>query len=99
MTPEDKEFIRDEFEKFGRIVKSGFDGVDERFKNIDEKFKSIDHQFKIVFDQLRILGSDLHDVKITLASLLKMVADRDREINNMDLRLRRVEQHLGLLSV
>ena len=91
MTSEDKKFIKDEFEQFGQIVKRGFDGV-------DEKFKSIDQQFKIVFDQLRILGSDIHDMKITLASLLQMVADRDREINNIDLRLRRVEQHLGLLT-
>jgi len=80
-------------------VKRGFDGVDEKFKGIDEKFKSLDQQFKTVFDQLRILGSDMHDVKITLASLLKMVAERDREINSIDLRLRRVEQHLGLLAV
>ena len=92
MTNEDKKFIKDEFEQFGQIVKRGFDGV-------DEKFKSIDQQFKIVFDQLRILGSDVHDIKITLASLMQMVAERDREINSIDLRLRRVEQHLGLLAV
>mgnify|MGYP001573306461 CR=1 FL=1 len=64
MTGEDKKFIKDEFEQFGQIVKRGFDGV-------DESFKSIDQQFKTVFDQLRILGSDVHDIKITLASLLK----------------------------
>lgn len=105
MTGEDKKFIKDEFEQFGQIIKRGFDGVDEKFKGVDEKFKgmderfkSVDQQFKTVFDQLRILGSDMHDIKVTLASLLQMVADRDKEIHNIDLRLRRVEQHLGLLT-
>lgn len=42
---------------------------------------------------------DEHDSNVSLVSLLKMIADHDREINNIDLRLRRVEQHLGLLAV
>lgn len=42
---------------------------------------------------------DEYNSNVSLISLLKMVADRDREINNIDLRLRRVEQHLGLLAV
>mgnify|MGYP001612163703 CR=1 FL=1 len=41
---------------------------------------------------------DEYENNLSLASLLKMVADRDRKIHNIDLRLRRVEQHLGLLT-
>ena len=99
MTSEDKKFIKDEFEQFGQIVKRGFDGVDEKFDLVYKKFEAIDRQFKTVFDQLEILRSDIHDTKVALGPLVKMVADRDREIHNMDLRLRRVEQRLGLLNV
>ena len=43
------------------------------------------------------------DKKVTMINplfkMVKVIKDRDKKLGRIDLRLRRVEQHLGLLAV
>ena len=49
-------------EDLARMVKSGFDGVDERFKKVDERFDNVDYHFNIVGKRLDQIEKKLEGV-------------------------------------
>ena len=58
-----------------------------------QKEFSIIHQMHQVFvDRFDNLDNEIGQLKMTTRSLVTMVASRDREMRNLDLRLRRVER-------
>ena len=72
-------------------VTRGFEAVDRRFDEI--------HKIHQVFiDRFDNLDNQVGQIRLITNSLVKMIADRDREMRTMDLRLRRVERRLGLIS-
>lgn len=58
-------------------------------------FEQIDQQFKVIFDQMEILRSDVSDVKTVLGPLVHMAGSQEREIENLKLRLNRIERKVG----
>jgi len=71
-----------------RMIKRGFDGVDEKFDKVDERFDKIEKQLK----NFREKNSLEHeDIKLRLSQ----VAYRF-ELEEIDKRLKKVEAKVGL---
>ncbi len=49
-------------EELARMIKAGFDHVDERFEQVDEKFNQIDKRFEQVDKRFDGLEKDVRDI-------------------------------------
>ncbi len=88
-----------------RLMQNEFSGVRNEFSGMQKEFSSVKselttlHRMNQVFiDRFDNLDNQIGQLRLTTNSLVKMVADRDREMRGIDLRLRRVERRLGLLN-
>ena len=70
--------------------------VDERFKAVDERFKAADGTCKAIVDQLDLMRADIRDIKITLGPLVHMVAALDTDVQDLQMRMKRLEQKVAL---
>jgi hypothetical protein len=70
------------FAEIGNEIRGGFSQTREM------------HQlFVDEFDRVR---SDIRDIKSTLGPLVRMIAQQEREMVDMNVRLRRVERKVGI---
>ena len=76
-------------------VDERFNAIDERFNAIDGKFKAVDGTFRAIVDQLDIMSADIRDIKITLGPLVRMVAALDTDVQDLQMRMKRLEQRVG----
>ena len=51
---------------------------------------------KDVLEEFKRIEADIHDIKVTLGPLVRAVAIMEREIQNLNTRLSRVERKTGL---
>ena len=58
--------------------------------------KSTDGRFKIIVDQLDLMSADIRDIKITLGPLVRMVAALDTDVQDLQIRMKRLEQKVAL---
>ena len=70
--------------------------MDERFNAVDGKFKSVDGTFKAIVDQMDIMSADIRDIKITLGPLVRMVAALDTDVQDLQIRMKRLEHKVAL---
>ncbi len=91
-------------ENLGRMIKKGFDGVDERFKEnaeqhqeiferfekIDERFEKIDERFDNVNARLDTIETDLKEIKQEGA--------KQFEVEDLKIRMKVVEDKVGIIS-
>lgn len=73
-------------DQLGQMIKHGFDEVHEK----------IDERFKLIIDRFERVKADVGDIKRALGPLVQMMAAKDREMSEMELRLRRVERKVGI---
>lgn len=76
-----------------RMVQRGFAGMDEKFGDLD---KRADERFKLTLDRFEKVEADITDIKRVLGPLVQMMAVNDKQVGNMELRLRRVERKVGI---
>ena len=81
----DKE-TKKEFEKLGRMIKRGFDGVDKRFEDIESRLTN--------------MAIELTNLKIGQEEIRKKLTGvvYRFELEELEKRLRRVEARLGLVK-
>ncbi len=58
--------------------------------------KSADDRFKLIIDRFERVEADVGDIKRTLGPIVQMMAVSDREVDNIKLRLNRVERKVGI---
>ncbi|MDP3770250.1 MAG: hypothetical protein Q8R40_04935 [bacterium] len=89
-------------EQLAAMIQRGFQEtasksyVDERFTHVDERFAGIDERFNILTDSIRIMQDDIHDIKISLGPLVRMVATMDTDLQNLTQRVSRLERKVGV---
>ena len=81
-------------ERFNAIDER-FNAIDGKFNAIDGKFKAVDGTFRAIVDQLDIMSADIRDIKITLGPLVRMVAALDTDVQDLQMRMKRLEQRVG----
>ena len=81
-----------------RLMQNEFSGVRNEFSGVRSELATLHRMNQVFIDRFDSLDNQIGHLRLTSNSLVKMVADRDREMRTMDLRLRRVERRLGLLS-
>ena len=77
-------------------VDERFNAVDERFNAVDGKFNAVDGTFNAIVDQLDLMRADIRDIKITLGPLVHMVAALDTDVQDLQMRMKRLEQKVAL---
>ena len=75
-----------DIENLAVSTKNGFDSVE----------KKADDRFKIVVDEFDRIRSDIRDIKTTLGPLVRVVAQQEKEMTDMLMRLNRVERKVGI---
>ena len=96
-------------EDLAKIMKKGFDGVDEKFDGVDEKFDGVDEKFdgNTALHQLTrsemAKDEDLQEIKSTINYLYEILDNEATFIRQMRTeyplfikRLKRLEKKLGL---
>lgn len=73
-----------------------FVDIHKEFAGIHSEFQKLHETNKLFVDRFERIEADVHDIKTTLGPLVGMMGMADREINNLDLRLRRVERKVGI---
>ncbi len=84
-----------------RMVKRGFDGTASKaeLKTLREEVatkQEIQRGFKVVADELDLIHHDIHDIKIVLGPLVRTVAAMDANIRDLNRRVDRLEEKIGL---
>ena len=82
---------KQEFNNLAKIIKQGFDGVDERFQGVDEGFQSVNKKFELVYERLDNLERGHGDIKLRLGQVAYCF-----ELEDIDRRLQKVEVKLDL---
>jgi len=72
-----------------RMMQSEFIDIHKEFRQIHE----IDKLFVDEFDRIR---SDIRDIKTTLGPLVRIMAEQERELGDIRLRLNQVERKVGI---
>ena len=85
-------------EHLARLMQNEFSGMRNEFSGVRSELATLHRMNQVFIDRFDNLDNQVGQLRLTTNSLVKMVADRDREMRGMDLRLRRVERRLGLVS-
>ena len=85
-------------DSLARMVKGGFDGVDEGFKKVDKRFDKVDKRFDKVdkrFDKVEVRLGNLErgqeDIKLRLGNTAFQF-----DVDNLKKRVRKIEFKLGI---
>lgn len=78
------EKIESRFDEMGRMVKAGFDHVDERFEQVDERFEKVDERF------------DRLDLQIGSINRRLEQAVFESEFHELDGRVKVLEHRAGI---
>ncbi len=82
------EKLERQIENLARMTEHGF----------AEARKQADERFKLILDRFHKVEADITDIKRALGPIVQMLATTDREMADLELRLRRVERKVGLVS-
>ena len=79
-------------EELASAVKHGFD---ETASKKDLEALATKEQLQLVADNLDLVCADIHDIKLTLGPLVRMVAQMEGVLRNHDKRIERLEKRIG----
>lgn len=60
------------------------------------EFSQLHEMNKLFADEFDRVRSDIRDIKTTLGPLVRMVADQERDMSDLRIRLNRVERKVGI---
>jgi septation ring formation regulator EzrA len=101
----DKE-TKNEFNKLGRMIKTGFDEVDKKFKAVDKRFEAVDKRFEAVDKRFEAVDKRFDKIDVKLDNLekdheeIKLKQDKvvyRFEYNDLERRVERLELKTGLI--
>lgn len=67
--------------------------MQKQFADLD---KRADERFKTIIDRFERVEANVSDIKTALGPMVQMMAMKDREMSEMETRLRRVERKVGI---
>jgi phage shock protein A len=70
--------------------------VQGQFVDIHKEFARVHEIHKVFADQFDHIQSDIRDIKTTLGPLVRIAAEQDKEIRDLEGRLHRVERKIGI---
>jgi len=92
---QDKEQKIESIDELARLTQQEFLEVGDRLDRLEKK---TDDGFKTVVDLLDLIRADVHDVKITLGPLSRIVADLEGSVRHLDKRVSRLEEKASVQS-
>ena len=70
--------------------------MQKEFAGIHGEFKQVHDMDKVFVDEFDRIRSDIRDIKTTLGPLVRLVAQQEREMSDITIRLNRVERKVGI---
>ncbi|MFA5932223.1 MAG: hypothetical protein WC793_02500 [Candidatus Paceibacterota bacterium] len=89
------------FEKAMTSIAKSFSKMDERFDKMDERFDKIDQRlirhdkaFELIFKQMQIYAEEAREHRQTMASLIHTDIRQERDVEDLKIRVERLEAQL-----
>lgn len=70
--------------------------MQKEFSDIHQEFKQVHEMDKLFVDEFDRIRSDIQDIKTTLGPLVRLIAQQEREMSDITIRLNRVERKVGI---
>lgn len=86
--------IKQEFDNLGRMIKSGFDEVQERFEQVDKRFEQVEDRMERGFVNV---NARLDIIEKDIAEIRRHFVYRD-EFEDLTARVKYLETKLGIES-
>ena len=82
-------------ENLAVIINHGFNGVQKRLDQTSTK-QEVQELRKDMTESLRIISDDVHDLKVAMGPLVRVMAAFETDVRNLNLRVNKIERRVGL---
>ena len=67
----------------------------QEFLEVGRRFDNVDDSLKAIVDVLDVVREDVHDIKIALGPVVRVVAALEEKVQILDKRVGRLEEKVG----
>ena len=67
----------------------------QEFLEVGRRFDKVDDNLKTIVDVLDVVREDVHDIKIALGPVVRVVAALEEKVQILDKRVARLEEKVG----
>jgi len=78
------------------MIQKEFSELREANKQFATEFSKLHEMDRLFVDEFDRVRSDIRDIKTTLGPLVRIIAQQEREMMDLQLRLNRVERKVGI---